>query len=159
MLNNYLWTDSLLIHTLELLQLPTYATLLFLFSTFLNLTVSWLKSHFFHQFFAISPHYCVYSFPCILIVCSCDSIHWILWEKQCNNVVKSSDSRARLKLNPDTVTYWLCGLCYLTFLYPNFLICSMIKIIKSTSQNCCNIEMSSYMSSAYHSDQHIASTI
>lgn len=107
----------------------------------------------------ISPHYCVYSFPCILIVCSCDSIHWILWEKQCNNVVKSSDSRARLKLNPDTVTYWLCGLCYLTFLYPNFLICSMIKIIKSTSQNCCNIEMSSYMSSAYHSDQHIASTI
>lgn len=106
-----------------------------------------------------SPHYCVYSFPGILIACSCDFIHWILWEKHCNNVVKSSDSRARLKLNPDSVTYWLCGLCYLTFLYPNFLICSMIKIIKSTSQNCCKIEMRSYMSNANHSDQHIASTI
>ena len=78
-----------------------------------------------------SPHYCVYSFPCVLMVCSCDSIHWILWEKQCNNMVKSSDSRARLKLNPGSVTYWLCGLCYLSFLCPNFLICQFSSVAQS----------------------------
>ena len=57
-------------------------------------------------------------------------------------MVKSSDSRARLKLNPGSVTYWLCGLCYLSFLCPNFLICQFSSVTQSCPILCNSVNCS-----------------